>query len=517
MIMKANKQIGFIYKDNESIDKILKDGEVVFEKGFLREKTSTTLPITFGGVGKDLKDYRVYGNTVQNGTPTPDTPIDMISCGDKTKNLFDKENYNYITAYLNASNIITNSEGATIFYIKCEPNTTYTVSKTKLFTNDRFCLFDTANIPQINDSALSYVGTKSGENISTSLTITTSNNANYLCAFVQASPSRPSATRNDLAETIQIEKNSTATSYEPYGYKIPVNVRSDNLFDKSNTTNGYYIDSNGDLTSHNSFAYSDYIQIKENTVYSYSGSTGLANYARKCAWYDSSKNLIRVDNFGNSGQLTSPNNAKYFRTSVRIIASGTQDTDIGTYLLVEGSTTPSKYIPYYNETTNIYLDEPLRKIDEYSDYIDFINGKVVRNITEFILDGARTTNLYFNSASQNTSRIQYTSNPRGGSNDTNIFCNQLLGKLNYNPDIEGVYVNNASIVLRINKDKIGKSITTANEYFSVNPLILNYILATPTEESITLPNVSTVEGNNTLNIETEITPSQVYIKYKSSE
>ena len=68
MIIKANKQIGFIYKNNESIDKILKDGNVVFERGFLREKTSTTLPINFGGVGKDLKDYKVYGNTYQNST-----------------------------------------------------------------------------------------------------------------------------------------------------------------------------------------------------------------------------------------------------------------------------------------------------------------------------------------------------------------------------------------------------------------------------------------------------------------
>ena len=38
MIMKANKQIGFIYKNEESIDKILKDGDVVFERGFLRKK-----------------------------------------------------------------------------------------------------------------------------------------------------------------------------------------------------------------------------------------------------------------------------------------------------------------------------------------------------------------------------------------------------------------------------------------------------------------------------------------------
>ena len=78
MIMKANKQIGFIYKNNESIDTILKDGDVVFEKGFLREKTSTTLPITFGGVGKNLKDYKIYGNTKQQLLPDGYTQVDYI-------------------------------------------------------------------------------------------------------------------------------------------------------------------------------------------------------------------------------------------------------------------------------------------------------------------------------------------------------------------------------------------------------------------------------------------------------
>lgn len=33
-----------------------------------------------------------------------------------------------------------------------------------------------------------------------------------------------------------------------------------------------------------------------------------------------------------------------------------------------------------SETKNIYLDEPLRKIGNYADYIDFKTGKVVRNI-----------------------------------------------------------------------------------------------------------------------------------------
>ena len=46
------------------------------------------------------------------------------------------------------------------------------------------------------------------------------------------------------------------------------------------------------------------------------------------------------------------------------------------------------YEPYAEPvTTNIYLDEPLRKLGNYADYINFKENKVVRNIKEFVLKG----------------------------------------------------------------------------------------------------------------------------------
>ena len=38
MIIKNGKQIGFIYKNGEKIDKIIRHGKVYFEQGFTREK-----------------------------------------------------------------------------------------------------------------------------------------------------------------------------------------------------------------------------------------------------------------------------------------------------------------------------------------------------------------------------------------------------------------------------------------------------------------------------------------------
>lgn len=135
------------------------------------------------------------------------------------KNLFDKNNANILHVYVNSStNTITGTSLENgIFYIPCKPNTTYTVSKTRLFGEDRFCVFDTANIPKIGDTILSFVGTRVGYDGSTSLTITTKKDANYLGVFVKASETSPASSLEEIANTIQIEENPTPTDYEPFG------------------------------------------------------------------------------------------------------------------------------------------------------------------------------------------------------------------------------------------------------------------------------------------------------------
>ena len=80
MIMARNEdgtysQVGFV-KDNNGVDTEYiydKDGDTVFEKGFTRE-ISSTVPLQINGIGKDLKEWSITGNTVQDSTPTPDTP-----------------------------------------------------------------------------------------------------------------------------------------------------------------------------------------------------------------------------------------------------------------------------------------------------------------------------------------------------------------------------------------------------------------------------------------------------------
>lgn len=46
------------------------------KKGSTREVESI-LPLTLNGINKPLKNYTIYGNTLQNGTPTPENPVEV--------------------------------------------------------------------------------------------------------------------------------------------------------------------------------------------------------------------------------------------------------------------------------------------------------------------------------------------------------------------------------------------------------------------------------------------------------
>lgn len=124
MIMARNEdgtysQVGFV-KDNAGIDTEYiydKDGDIVFEKGFTRE-TSGTVPLTINGIGKDLKDWSITGNTVQNGTPTPENIVEVLGCGD-----YDSETGLYRIP------VVTKSDGA-------EPITTPIYLPTPLYSSE---------------------------------------------------------------------------------------------------------------------------------------------------------------------------------------------------------------------------------------------------------------------------------------------------------------------------------------------------------------------------------------------
>lgn len=126
------------------------------------------------------------------------------------KNLFNKDDYKSLVAYINSTGkILTSSSEATTVYIPVEANQVYTVSK---IASKRFAV-------GVTDSETLANGTTFTETIQqnalTSITITTGANSKNLAVFCHIT-SADTLTVDEILDTLQIEKGNTATEYEAW-------------------------------------------------------------------------------------------------------------------------------------------------------------------------------------------------------------------------------------------------------------------------------------------------------------
>jgi hypothetical protein len=182
-----------------------------------------------------------------------------------------------------------------------------------------------------------------------------------------------------------------------YGkYKIPVVLMGKNLYNAGlypmkdgiyiNGTNG----AEGGGTNATLCGVRDYIPCenligKTITISPVSGNTA------GVAFYDEQKVYVLgvPHSLEKKGYITVtvPENAHYYRFSSVIAEREAAQVEFGD--------APTGYEPYIEPVTaNIYLNEPLRKIGDYADILDFKNRKVIRNIYENDFDDINNTSLY---------------------------------------------------------------------------------------------------------------------------
>lgn len=184
---------------------------------YVRNAVSGGVNIKIENIMISTSSDTTYEPYTYGPSPNPDYPQEVkVVTGNNTikvegKNLFDKNNYNSINAYFTANSpTITSSSSDRTIYIPCEPNTTYTISK-NLVAYGRAVGY-TSTIPAISSSVEGVI-IISANNVSG--TITTGANANYLVirAF---NAGQDTLTYQQVLASIQIEKSSTASTFEPY-------------------------------------------------------------------------------------------------------------------------------------------------------------------------------------------------------------------------------------------------------------------------------------------------------------
>ena len=382
---KGNNTISSIFKGNKAIQ-VIKKGLITVYEAFRELIASGVPPLTLLNCkGVDLVDYKIYGNSIQDGTPTPETPVEIESVGDydettgkykipvkaRGKNIFD---YNYYFENIEAT---TEAIGGTKFQLK--PNTTYTVS-----TNIEF--------------------------------------NKYANAFVKTTNTMPSTTQNGIYDT------------------HPLTIKTG---------------SNGVL----------YIMTRTAKTASYEVVVTLDDFKNGIYWIQLEENRIQTD-----------------------------------------------YEPYVGLTTNIYLNEPLRKTGDYADYIDFKTRKVVRIVGEKALKGTDGNWSSTVAWGNHAFFISNLKNMLGWGTTVGALCSHLqsyTGKTT--TTLSNQWVIGGSNIVLVNDNCLTSA--ELKTWLNENDVRIIYPLATPIEEPIELPNIPTFKGTTILEIGSAINSSYMEVVY----
>ena len=347
---------------------------------------------------KRMKQLEVYGDCMQSQTPSPDNPSEIQSVGDlTTKNLFDKDNALVFNGYFSGGKIVNYNPTASdmaIICIDCKPNTSYTISRQ--IQSKRF-RFASSTMPPgtgtIVNIFASYDNQMNG-------IITTGENDIYLYVWFYNKSVDIGYTYQEIMNGIQIEEGSIATEYEPYHkYKIPITLRGKNLLPypyifTTKTINGVTFTDNGDgsITLNGTTTLAEtgvddftlvYAQKFKTGTYTLSGcpKTGAIYTYRLFVLIRHSDGKVDYANDIGNNSTFKITDTDLVTINIRIGGQIGTVSNLTFKPQLELDSTATEYEPYIEPITqNIYFDEPLRKIEDYADYIDFKNKKVVRSI-----------------------------------------------------------------------------------------------------------------------------------------
>lgn len=182
-------------------------------------------PLSFPSKGYDLEDYLISGNTLQNGVPSPDNPVDVVGVGERTGNLFDK-NTMTANAYLSQSDgqYLASAAQSYSCIIKIEPRTSYRVRTGSRAM--RIAFF--TQYPQPNDIPTAYYNHDVFDSYVPRAFIETSGNTDrYMVVFCYNNSWEyaDGKTFDEIMSTVMVSKGAEmSVPYEPYGYKLTPTV-----------------------------------------------------------------------------------------------------------------------------------------------------------------------------------------------------------------------------------------------------------------------------------------------------
>lgn len=483
---------------------------------------NTALTLT-NAKANSLNYLKLFGGTVQNGTPTPTTPIDIV-CNNGvvkvSKNLFD---YRYF--YDNYHEYGPSSVGRCP--IKLKPNTTYTVST----NTDRDSSSASMFVVSGNDITWAPNTSVNGVTVANPRTVTTDSEG-YLCfgIYVKSDSAIPESAFINGTVWVQIEQGSAATSYRPYrqiytnGTVETVDVHGKNLFDGQWQVGIYNISSGVYTATANRICNVNMIQVKPSTNYTVSCPSYALAAGMRWLFYDKNKNFISTITNGVT-TVTTPATARY----INFCIANNLTVETAPNLQLEESSTATTYEAYFNGGQA--TAEMLLSAGDYRDKQSVIDGGVTRNVGIKVLDG--TEDWVESSTTAGKFNAQHLLDGADAriTQNTSCFCTHFLGVV---PSISlanmedltckagwvsGI-TNNDSLYVAYAKyenNLVGFKQFLADQYANGTPVIIVYPLATPTTETVTGQPLTTQAGTNIVEItQASIDDLELEVSYKAT-
>ncbi len=477
-----------------------------------------------------LTNFKVYGNSLQETR--------------SGKNLINIPDFN--VSYTNTYYINT----ATNF--KLEAGKTYTLSfdyniKSATSTVAVAVGYGTTTYSKDIQAKKDYDTQTTGRQSVTFTTPSAYTTDDYL--FVRfARVSTPSTVNVDLSN-IQLEEGTTATDYEAYGvspsptypseissvgdlvtdtndsnygkYKLTVKTTGKNVFNKADNID--FIWSGGQVSTTVYGKQSIYAEAKPNTKYTISRKN-LTGEKFVIACLDSfpieglkkSENTtVTVADDKSDVTILTGNKTSYIFAWIYNGENTSHDytfeEELNSIQIEEGENV-TDYEQYEETTTDIYLDEPLRKVGNYIDYIDLVNKKVVRYTTKKVFNGTETWNSF------NSTKVFFTTDSSlKYENDIyclsdKYLCQVSAGGQSYKSG--NAWVQSTSKYPRIYfADENYSSVTTFKNNLTTNNITGIYVLNETKTEDLNISNIELTEKSKNIFIETNTKPSNMEIGY----
>lgn len=504
-----------------------------------KEASAEGVPLTLNDCKKYKKmcDLKVYGNCFQDGTPTPENPIEVQCVGEKSRNLFDPTQ---CITYSSVMKVSHNSDGS--FNLKgtlgsynyqysypifqehfFASGTVVAISSTFETTDNRVALG-----VMFRDADGNGVIQNNGLRNGTKATLTMPKDT-YKFDFVWIVSGGVSGEYVEINNIkIQVEIGTTATEFIPYGkYKVPIVQRGKNYFSMKKaklpqkTINGITFTPLDDERMH---VTGKAIDTSIATVYDQycaeripiPAGIYICNYERSNWDYmypTQAQNQTFLANVNKYGSELKEDGYIY-RFYLGIPKNTTEELDVIIDLLLrkkEGVSGNVPYEPYVEPiTTNIYLDEPLRSTRVYADYIDGKNKKIHRDFHKYYIDGSQTVTSYSDDLCMVHMNVRCKH--YDGAYVSNHFKHRVYGNTVPNIAMANAVGNRIQIGGYRDIDGVTDA-ESLKQWFAKNPTTFIQPLETPIEEPLNIELPKLNAKTTIIEVDTSLAPSNISGKY----